>query len=1025
MPAPPCSNFLQRKRIAAHFLSISLLFIGYLLFNSLHVNANVFLPPAPYADIAGRVTNDKGEPLQGVSVLVSGSSEGTTTNREGRFVLKVASTNNLTIEVSYVGYKAQTVRVNNVSELNITLESLATGLDDVVVLGYGSRTKRDLTGSVSQLKTQQLESAPVYSIGEALKGQSAGVQVTNNSAAPGARIQVRIRGGNSMIGSNTPLFVVDGFPLTGGIEFLNPSDIESINILKDASATAIYGSRGANGVVIVTSKRGRIGQKGQVSVNSYYGQQYVAKQFDVLSPKQYATVANEWLKNSNIAPYFNVANVSDEGTDWQDVIFSTAAVQSHTLTVSGSSEKTRYSLSGNYYKQDGIIFNTGIQRGSIRLNLDHDVNNWLTISENITLSRRQQSTVPVENGSRGNTVFTGALSAPPTLKPYDSLGRFTRIEQIYPFTDPTDMRNPLIYSKPYKNRNFSNSVLTNTAFTIKLMKGLTLKSLVGLEYQLSSGESFTPIIFANDRGGAASSNSYFNSFLNENTVNYATKFSKDQSLDFTGGFTYQNNVTSNSSISVAGFPNNITENFSLGTASTVNPPSSGISEWKLVSGLARVNYSLQGKYYVTASMRADGSSRFGKDNKWGFFPSAALAWRVSDESFMKGIKAVTNLKLRSSYGITGNTALSPYQSLDRLSGVRYIDGGQAESIGFAPSGIANSALKWETTGQFDIGLDLGLFNDRISFTFDYYKKNTTNLLASVPLPPSVGFGSILQNIGEIQNEGLEFSAAADIFTGEFKWDVMAQLSTNKNKVVKISGGRDIVATGFLSGLSGYNIARVGLPLGMFYGYIEDGLDANGFIKYVDMNKDNLITPLDRVIMGNPNPDFTFGFNSNFSYKNFDLNAFFEGVYGNNIFFQTGYTNLNSFQRGQNQLADIYGNYWTAANPNPRAKYPKISSATQMLASNRFMQDGSYARLKTLQLAYNLPLKTMGVRWLNRARIYVKANNLFTLTNYIGLDPDVNTTGNDSQDVGSRLSVGTDTNGYPNAKIYSAGVQIEF
>lgn len=1025
MPALPCSNFLQRKRMATPFPAILLLFMGCLLFNSLPVTATPFSPSALYADITGRVTNDKGEPLQGVSVLVSGSNEGTTTNREGRFVLKVASTNNLTLEVSYVGYKAQTVRVNNLSDLNITLESLAAGLNDVVVVGYGSRSRRDLTGSVSQLRTQQLESTPVYNIGEALKGQSAGVQVTNNSAAPGARIQVRIRGGNSMIGNNTPLFVVDGFPLTGGIEFLNPSDIESINILKDASATAIYGSRGANGVVIVTSKRGRVGQKGQVSVNSYYGQQVVAKKFDVLSPKQYATVANEWLKNSNIAPYFNVANVSDEGTDWQDVIFRSAAVQNHTLTVSGSSEKTRYSLSGNYYKQDGIIFNSGIQRGSLRLNLDHDVNNWLTISENITLSRREQFTVPVENGSRGNTVFTGALSAPPTLKPYDSLGRFTRIEQIYPFTDPTDMRNPLIYSKPYKNRNFSNSVLTNTAFTIKLMKGLTLKSLVGLEYQSSTGENFTPIIFANDRGGASASNSYFNSFLNENTLNYATKFSKDQSLDFTGGFTYQNNVTSNSSISVAGFPNNITENFSLGTASTVNPPSSGISEWKLVSGLARVNYSLLNKYYVTASMRADGSSRFGKDNKWGYFPSGALAWRVSDESFMKGIKAVTNLKLRTSYGITGNTALSPYQSLDRLSGVRYIDGGQAESIGFAPSGIANSALKWETTGQFDIGLDLGLVNDRINFTFDYYKKNTTNLLASVPIPPSVGFGSILQNIGEIQNEGLEFSVAADVFTGEFKWDVMAQVSTNKNKVVKLSGGRDIVATGFLSGLSGYNIARIGLPLGMFYGYIEDGLDANGFIKYVDMNKDNLITPLDRVIMGNPNPDFTFGFNSNFSYKNFDLNAFIEGVHGNDIFFQTGYTNLNSFQRGQNQLADLYGNYWTADKPNPKAKYPKISSATQMLASNRFLQDGSYARLKTLQLAYNLPLKTMGVSWLNRARIYVKVNNLFTLTNYLGLDPDVNTTGNDSQDVGSRLSVGTDTNGYPNAKIYAAGVQIEF
>ena len=557
------------------------------------------------------------------------------------------------------------------------------------------------------------------------------------------------------------------------------------------------------------------------------------------------------------------------------------------------------------------------------------------------------------------------------------------------------------------------------------MEGLSIKSLVGLEYQNTAGESFTPIIFLNDKGAASSSSSYQNSFLNENTVTYAKNFANNHKLDVTAGFTYQTSVNTSSSISVAGFPNNVTENFSLGSASTINPPSSGYSKWTLASGLGRVNYSINDKYYITASVRADGSSRFGKDNKWGVFPSGALAWRVSDENFMKNVKFISNLKLRGSYGITGNTALSPYQSLDRLSAVRYIDGGQAESIGYAPSGISNSKLKWETTGQLDIGFDFGIINDRIGITFDYYKKNTKNLLASVPLPSSVGFSSILQNIGEIQNEGFELSVNANVFTGEFKWGVSGQVSTNKNKVLKLAGGRDIVATGNISGLSGYNIARVGEPLGMFFGYLENGLDDKGFIKYVDINKDNLITPLDRVIMGNPNPDFIFGFNSNMSFKNFDLNIFLEGVSGNKIFFQTGYTNLNSFQRGQNQLADLYGNYWTAQNPNPKARYPKISSATQMLASDRFMQDGSYLRMKTLQLAYNIPIKSLGIPFFSKVRIYVKANNLITFSNYIGLDPDVNTTGNDSQDVGSRLGIGTDTDGYPNAKIYAAGIQLDF
>ena len=1005
--------------------SKAILLSGFTTFLLLAFFYDVRAKELPPVTLSGTIVNSNSEPLQGVSVLIAGTKIGTTTNSTGRFTITANDAANIELQVSSVGFLTKTVKVGNQREFNIILEKSSAGLDEVVVVGYGTRTKRDLTGSVSQVRTQQLESTPVYNIGEALKGQSSGVQVTNNSSAPGARIQVRIRGGNSMIGSNTPLFVVDGFPLTGGIDFLNPTDIESINILKDASATAIYGSRGANGVVIITSKRGKVGQRGQISVNSYYGLQNVAKKYKMLDPKQYAVVANEWLKNSNLQPYFNPDTVKIPGTDWQDVIFRVAPVQNHTVSFTGSSEKTRYSLSGNYFQQEGIIFNSGTKRGSLRLNLDHDIKDWLTVSENITLSRRERFTVPVDNGSRGNTVFSGAMSAPPTLSPYAPNGQLMRIEQQYPFVDPTDMRNPLIYSDPYKNRTLNNSVLANTALVIKFMEGLSFKTLLGVEYETGAGDSYTPIIFANDRGGASLNQSYLNTFLNENTVTYTKNFANKHNLDVIGGFTYQKNTTSNSGISVSGFPNNITENFDLGSAATVSPPSSGISEWVIASYLGRVNYSLNNKYYLTASFRADGSSRFGKENKWGFFPSGALAWRVSDENFMSNVKFINNLKLRTSYGITGNTALSPYQSLDRLSGARYIDAGQTENIGFVPVGISNPQLKWETTSQFDVGFDLGILNDRLSFTFDYYKKRTFELLASVPLPPTVGFGSILQNIGEIQNQGFEFSVNADILNKDFKWDLSGQISTNRNKVLKLAGNRDIVSAGFLSGLSGYNIARVGQPLGMFYGYLEEGLDDKGFIKYQDINKDGLINPLDRVIMGNPNPDFTFGFNSNFSYKGFDLNMFFEGVSGNKIFFETGYTNLNSFQRGQNQLADLFGNYWTAEKPNPNAKYPKISAQTQMAASDRFLADGSYLRMKTIQLGYNIPVKLIGMTAFSRARVYVRANNLITFTNYIGLDPDVNTTGNDSQQIGTRLAAGTDTNGYPNAKIYSFGMQLDF
>ena len=981
------------------------------------------LPPPPI-EIHGRVVNQQGNPLQNVSVLIAGTQIGTSTNIDGRFTLNAPNDKSIVLEISSVGYQSKRVNVGKQTEVNVVLELEISGLSDVVVIGYGTTRKKDLTGSVSQVKAGELESVPVSNLEEALKGRSSGVQVTNNSGAPGSRIQVRIRGGNSMIGSNMPLYVVDGFPVTGGIDFLNPADIESIDILKDASATAIYGSRGANGVVIITSKKGRKGQKNLISVNSYYGIQKDAKRYKLLNAKQYAIVANEWSKNGGQVPFFNVDSIQNPGTDWQDVIFRTAPIQTHTITFTGSSEKTRYSLSGNYYNQQGIIINSGIQRGSFRLNLEHDIKNWLNLSVNFNIARGEQFSVPVDNGNRGNTLYTGALSAPPVLPVYDSNGQYTRIEQVYSF-GASDMRNPLIFSKPYKDKTLSNTILQNTTLGIKISDALSFKTLLGIEYQYISDDAFTPIIFENDRGSASLAQSYNNSFLNENTLNYSKNFAHEQKLNLLGGFTYQTYMNKSVNIAVSGFPNNITEDFNIGSAETISPPSSGISQWNLVSWLGRANYSIYNKYYITASVRADGSSRFGKDNKWGVFPSGAIAWRLSDESFMRNIKFINELKLRASYGITGNTALSPYQSLDRLSSVRYIITAQAENIGYAPSGISNSKLKWETTAQFDIGFDWEIIDNRLGFTFDYYKINTNNLLASVPLPPSVGFGSILQNIGEIQNQGIEFSVNANIFKKEFKWDVSAQISTNKNKVIELSGGKDIIPTGSAVELSGYNIARVGQPLGIFFGYIEDGLDDKGFIKYKDINNDGLINPLDRVIIGTPYPDFTFGFNSDFSYKNFDLNIFFEGVYGNDIVFQTAYTNLNSFQRGNNQFADLFGNYWTEDNPNPQAKYPKISAATQMLASDRFIEDGSYLRIKSLQLSYNIPTEKMKMSWLSKARIYFKANNLFTITNYSGINPDINTTGNDSQNIGSRLRMGTDTDGYPNAKIYAIGIQLDF
>lgn len=981
---------------------------------------------SPGWQVTGNVSNQSGVPLQGVTIRVKGTSRGTISDSKGNFSIAVLNENEVFI-FSYLGYNEKEVRVGTNKQLAVTLEvNNLNKLNDVVVIGYGTQKKSDLTGSVSQISNKQLEAVPVYNVEQALKARTSGIQITQNSGTPGGRIQVRIRGSNSMIGDNSPLYVVDGFPITGGISYLNPSDIQSIDILKDASATAIYGARGANGVVLITSKRGKANQKGRIELSSYYGFQKEINRYKVLTAKQYAIVANEWLKNEGLDPYFSQHQIDSlgKGTDWQDVIFQTAPVQSHTLTFSGGENKTRYSLSGNYFDQEGIVKNSSAKRGDVRANIDHEVNSVVTLAANITLGRNEINDMPFDNSNFGeNGRISGHLSAPPTLPVYDENGIPTRIEHIYSFGSQ-DMRNPAIYLAPRKDRTLSNTALGNASVDFKINKNLVFKTLVGIEYKMNVHETFIPIIFEDDRGSASDGYSYSNSFLNENTLTYTKTFKEKHQLNIVGGVTYQTYMSRNEEAEVTGLANNITENYNLASASVISPPSNSIAEWRLLSALGRINYSYNNKYLITASMRADGSSRFGENNKWGRFPSAAIAWRVSEEPFIKRISLIDNLKLRASYGITGNTALSPYQSLSKLSSVRTVYQNQVEEVGYVPNNIANSNLKWETTAQTNFGLDLGIWKGRLSFTLDYYKKKTSNLLASVPLPTSTGFSSVLKNIGEIDNSGFEFSVNADILNSEFKWNAFAQVSTNKNKVTRLSGGSDIIGSSLSHPFNApTNIARVGQPLGAFYGLIEDGLTDDGFIKYKDINGDGVVNTLDRVILGSPYPDYIYSLDNNFSFKNFDLNIFIEGVQGNQIFWATSGTFLNSFQRGHNQLEDLFGHYWTEENPDPHAKYPKISSKTTAQVSDRYVKDGSYARLKSITLTYHIPVQN--ISWLTDMQLYISGTNLYTLTQYPGLDPEVNTTGTDSQSVGARLLMGIDQGAYPTAKTITFGARITF
>lgn len=964
--------------------------------------------------VTGSVVDENNNGLPGVSVVLKGTQRGTTTDTDGRFQLDVPETGSPILVFSFVGYAGQEVVVGSSSTINVKLFPEDKLLNEVVVVGYGTVKRKDLTGAVAQIDSKDIDAFPVADVQQALRGRAPGVRVIQTSGQPGSSVQVQVRGGNSFLGNNNPLYVVDGFPLTGGIDFLNPSDIASMDILKDASATAIYGARGANGVVIITTRQGKEGRS-RVSLDSYYGFQNTAKRFDLLNAQQYAEVANEQLTNDGRQPQFTGSDFAN--TDWQDQIFQTAPIQNHVLTLSGGNAKTRYSVSGNYFAQDGIILNSGTDRGSFRFGLDQDVSSRFSFATHFVGTRFTFNNNRANNGHRGDNILSSALVSPPTVAVRDQNGNFTNVAP-YQFS-PNVLQHPLLFNEILDQQK-RTSLLADFSATFKITDELSFKTLVGTEQVFNEGNFYSPRILklSSPSGNASASFGRSVSYLNENILTYTKAFDQS-SLNAVAGFTWQNSTNNFNSQGGSGFLNDILQNNNLGAAEVISPNSSNYSEWALLSWLGRVNYSLMDKFLFTVSARADGSSRFGANNKWGFFPSGAFAYKLSEEAFMKNIKSISSLKLRVSYGETGSTTLSPFQSLNRL-GVQRATFGKADVIGFAPVALPNDNLKWETTTQFNVGLDAGLFNERVRLTLDYYQKTTTDLLAQVTLPGSAGFSSIVTNLGEIQNSGFELGIGADIVDKAFKWDIFAQMSTNKNKVIDI-GGSDIFGSGIsLPFGSPINLAREGQPLGLFFGFQEDGLDENGRIKYVDLNNDGAITNSDQTIIGNPYPDYIFSINNNLSYKNFDLNIFLEGVQGNDLFFATGGSISNSFNTGENQLVDVYNNRWRPGSPNPNALYPKLSTSSTFRVSDRFVKDGSYLRVKNIRLAYNIPVVDLKMKWIQSFQLYASAQNLLTITNYPGLDPEVNTRSGTGD-----LRIGIDETGYPAARTVTFGLKLGF
>ena len=982
-------------------------------------SANKLIAPPLVAEVKGKVTNENGDPLAGASVVIKNSNSGTQTGADGSFTIDAAP--NAILLVSFVGYESKEILVkNNQQTLNITLTAQENKTSEIVVIGYGTARKKDVTGSVSQVKAADIRSFPTTNIIQALSGRAAGVQVMQNNGSPGGSISVRIRGTNSIYGGNEPLYVVDGFPVSGNPTFLQNADIESIDILKDASSIAIYGARGANGVVMITTKSGKKTGRAFVDFESGYSIQMPAKKMKLMNAQQYALFYNEQAVNDNATPFFTQQQIEEfgksPGTDWQGLVMHNAPLFSNNLNINGGNEKTQYSFSIGTFLQDGIVRNSDFDRYSVRTVLSHEISKVFSVSSNLSLVKIMSNRQNSGRGNRGSDLISGMMSAPPTLSPFTQTGAYRRLNTAYPFISNA-INNPLTTINNVTDKIDADRILANVAFTIKPIKNFTLKVSGGVERSTDRTDIYARIdTTTNYTGYAEVSSAQRTSFLNENIATYSNKFGI-HGLTVTAGFTYQDNTFTTLSGNGTGFISDVTESYNLGLAESPGIPGSYYEKWVMLSGLGRVNYSLLDKYLLTLSYRADGSSRF--TDKWGYFPSAALAWRLSDEAFLKPISFISDLKLRASYGSVGNPSINPYATLNQLSASKTIFG-DALYNALAPGGTLPRPLKWESTDQFDIGLDAAILDNQIRITFDYYRKVTRDLLNKVQLPSSTGYYDMLQNIGKVENKGFEIGVDANVLRrGPVKWNVSVNFSRSKNKVLKLYGSQDIYGEGLYTGnLNDFiNLLREGQPMSVFYGYKETGYNNNGIPVFEDINKDGVITAADKTYIGNPNPDFIFGFNSSLAYKGFDLTIFIQGSQGNDIFNLNKATALD-LGMGLNQLAEVYTNHWTPANPH--AKYPKLTRSLPGNMSDRFVEDGSFLRFRNIQLAYNLNGTKIGVRWLRNAQIYISGQNLITFTKYSWYDPEMNVFGGSNS-----IRQGIDYFSYPTSKPVTFGIRCGF
>ena len=1014
--------------------------------------------PVPVT-ITGKVINENGEPIPGVSILIKGTTTGTITDIDGRYKLSVDGASKILI-FSYIGMIPQELSVGSQTVIDVVLKQSAVNLDQVVVTGYGSVKKSDITGSVSSINKSDLVKLPTQRIDQALQGKAAGVMVMNTDAAPGGNTVIRIRGLSSITGSNAALIVIDG-QQGGNLSTIDPNDIESMEVLKDASSTAIFGAKGANGVILITTKAGKKG-KPIVSYSYNYGVQKLRKKIDVMSAGDFARTVNASNATNDLngvpPPFFTDQQIAEYdksfGTDWQNEIYQVAPMQNHSLSVSGGTDNTTYFFSGGYLDQNGIVKNSKYNRFNSRMNLNSDINKWLSAGLNVSIVNSVGSAPPFGSNAVENVSFENSaqpiLQAPlwsATIPVYDADGNYSR--------HPAGFGNPMSWNPlaTALETDVNNSLLENRIngnLNFKIIKGLTLK-IVGAMYILdnnnqvfSNEKTYNGRLFNGSEGEGVINTNKYKQLQNTNILTYDRDFSKHH-LNLTGVYEQQIEGAQWNSTVAKGFTNVSTGLDDLGGANTV-VVSSGADDRVLNSFLGRVNYSYLDKYLITASYRADGSSVFGTDNKWGYFPSVAFAWKASEESFIKDIKAISYLKFRISYGSVGSQAISPYQSLARLSsGFNYpYNGAETNELGYVITQAANPNLKWENTTSTNIGIDYGFFGGRLSGSVDVYQKKTTDLLLYRSLPLYSGLSTIIDNIGSSENKGLELAIKAEPITGKFKWSTGFNIAWNKNKILDMGEVKELQIYATSGGYSVQNLMwlRTGEPFGQMLGYKTLGCwkeserteaakygSLPGSTHFEDLNKDGIIDIKDRQVIGNASPKFFYGWNNQLSYQGFDLNLFFQGVHGNNIFNEQrirleaagGGTSTALLDRysatneGSSVPAFISAKAYQESGLIDVNSIPSVDANAQ----SRYMEDGSYFRLKNVILSYTFPQTLVSKAGMSKLRVFVSGTNLITITKYSGYDPEVSSFNN------SDAASGIDLGNYPPAKTYTMGIEVSF